>query len=245
MAKRRFFINKGASPLLIIMVVFIAFLTLDIFDKDHYYRIEAKSVISEKNIYSVINMGELYERTIESAVVFSAKKALYEIGNAGFDWGSEQPTDEELKERLKQMIMKEVKTPVGEAENFTIEKGNLDLEVSIASHGIYVYGSLPFTIKYMKKDFTATADFPGNFNRSVVSEYFNLARLVRKNSDCESIVAGQRRVDENGAETIDSRYLVSVKKMEGPAYEVSVEDTLDPNPFGEGNLKISVIVECS
>jgi len=225
-------LRKGAAPMLVAVIVVIAFVTLDIFDKDGIYQSEHHAALNEKSAYSVIHAGELYERTIDTAIYFSTMKSLYTIGNASVVWTKSYPDGDELAEILEGVIIDDIKVLSGKIDNKTIPPGELNLELSYTDEGIVVEGSIPFEVSYVERDFRATIDSYGKFRHKIPTRYFKMAEIARAQINCPS---------QGRNEVVDD---IEIYAGAGVIYEVVVTDLLDPNGFGEGNLEISFLVDC-
>jgi len=234
--------RKGVSPMLVIVAI-IAFLSLDIIDKDFIYREEYSAALAEKNVYTIVHTAELFERTVETATYFSAKKALFETSSAGLNWGTASPTDSELKEVLEKNILRNIILGDEKINNVSLDFDRINLEMSLYSeHGIRIEGEALFSLDYTAYNFRANLDSAANFNHSIGNKYFKLAKLVRETADCSDIETGERQVNENSN---DKRYLITTTDMGNSNYQIVAQDNFDPSPLGEGLMNITTTIDCN
>jgi hypothetical protein len=228
-------VRKGANPIILGIVVVIAFLSLNIFDKNSYYEVEKNGVIYERSVYTAINSGELFERTLDSATRFAVKKVLYTMGDGEFEWSDTYPTETELKEKMDELIDRNLNFKIENVGNTTIIPGEMIFLTDVKTNGVEIGVNVPFKVEYFEGGFSAEVESPGHVFYVVENDYFKMAEIVKDNAKCP---IGEKEI-------VDGQFDIVIKNQGSGVYQINVTDTEDYDNFNHQDFTLSVEVDCS
>jgi hypothetical protein len=226
--------RKGANPIILGIVVVIAFLSLDIFDKNSYYEVEKNGVIYERSVYTAINSGELFERTLDSATRFAVKNVLYTMGDADFKWNDTYPTESVLKEKMDELIDRRLTFSIENIGNTTIVTGEKVFLTDVKTGSVEIGVNVPFVVEYFEGGFSANVESPGHVFYVAENNYFEMAEIVKDNARCP---IGEK-------EESLGQFDVKITNQGGGVYQMNVTDTEDYDNFNHENFTLSVEVGC-
>jgi hypothetical protein len=166
---------KGAAPLIIGLFIVVILVIAMIFDETEYFSREFEYSLSAKDAYSVVHQSELLKRSIDSSILFSAHKLIYQRTN--FDV---VPTKEELIYDIESRILAQTDfSTVEKLNDLDIEFGNLSLEIiDVTDESFTVKGNYSFFVGLKSDNFYINTDSPGEFSIVVKTDYFNLASAM-------------------------------------------------------------------